>query len=227
MSSFLQSSAATASGAGTTVARAYQTQNCASGSTLTCVVYWADNAATCSVADDANGAWTAIGSPLTGTGVLSGYRGQMFYKAGNSSTAKPTVTATITGAGGVERGIAIFEYSSSFQLEGTHYDYAADNSGSLVTGTVTPDLSTDFAIAAIVCQDSASGANAPFTFRESSAWANNGTADRMSVTSGVGVACTFTGPGQTYLMRFIAIMTPVVASGQTYEETGAGVAGAP
>ena len=71
------------------------TSSVTSGSLLFCVVGWSSNTTTCTVADNVNGSWTAVGSPQTGSGDLANFRVQMFYLIGAGS-GSTTVTATLS-----------------------------------------------------------------------------------------------------------------------------------
>jgi len=67
------------------------------GHLLVCAATWQSATATAAMSDPNNGTWTPIGSPKTGAGSLSAYRGQMFYvpAAANAAT---TVTLTLGSA---------------------------------------------------------------------------------------------------------------------------------
>jgi hypothetical protein len=73
---------------------------------LICYVYWNSNTQTCTVADNVNGAWVAVGSPLRGAGGLAAYSSQAFYKL-NAAAGATTVTATMSGSN-TDRAIAGF-----------------------------------------------------------------------------------------------------------------------
>jgi len=163
---------------------AYSTQNCTIGSLLVCAVLWNSSSATTTVADSTNGAWTAMGLPKTGVSGLSSWRLQMFNFSGNTSAAKPTVTATVTGS--PTTNIAIAEYSNVSGIDGTvlYKSYTASNPVTDITGG-----SGDTVVAVCITGGSIQGANSPFTQRENSNFGANSFADYVNAPRSV--SCSF------------------------------------
>lgn len=113
------------------------------GSLLVGAMWWDGATTTCTVTDPNNGTWTAIGSPTTGAGGLTGYRRQMFYVA-SAVAGSTTVTVTLSAAGSV--AVAIHEYSvtsSPPAIDGTPvYDntFSATPTTSAIVTTADADL---------------------------------------------------------------------------------------
>jgi len=92
---------------GGTIAVAYTTFNLTAGSVLAAIATWGAVDCTPTCADPTNGAWSA-GPKLWDSTNSQGFA--LFYKANNTSTAKPTVTVTLTGGTDkTYRGIHISE----------------------------------------------------------------------------------------------------------------------
>lgn len=189
--SFLQSVSITTSAGVTSVGVAWTTQNCTPGSLMTAAVFMNNDANTLTftgVADPTNGAWTPVGSMLTGASSISGYSSQIYYLSGNVSSAKPTVTLSIS-ASCTFCGIAIHEYSGVKALESSAY---LDQNSSAPAQTLTPLNSSDMLFGYIIPGTSATAVASPFTFRESANWADNGTGDDTSPTGGTAATATWT-----------------------------------
>lgn len=126
----VQQASANAGAAGTTVAATFGSNN-TSGNLLVATVTWWRNATTttCSVADTANGAWTAVGTPSSVTAFGLNLRSQVFYKA-NCAAGANTVTATTSGTVD-DRSIAVFEFSGC--ATSSVLDNNASGSGSSAT----------------------------------------------------------------------------------------------
>lgn len=162
--------------------------NVGAGRLLIGVVGWSSSTATCTVADNQNGSWTAVGSPQTGTGGLANLRLQGFYFIGSASGAT-TVTATLS-ASLPNTIIAIHEYSygATPSVDGT----PAYNTGSGVTHTtpaVTTTVTDALVFAAAINEFAFTGVNAPFTLREVSF----ATGDDVDAGAAGSKSATFTG----------------------------------
>ena len=131
-------------------------QNPGAGHLLICAATWQSPTATATMSDPNNGTWMAIGSPKTGVGTLSGYRGQMFYvpSAVNAST---TVTLTIS-SNVAFRGFECAEYSYAgtlASLDGTpQYSATAASGGVATVSGVTTVNSSDLLFADCLGVDS-------------------------------------------------------------------------
>lgn len=212
MSSFLQSASVASGTTTTSIGQAYTTANLTSGSTLFCVVFWTSSTITCTVADPTNGSWTAVGGPFQGADNNVGFRLQMFIFTGNTSTAKPTVTATFSSTlGSASAGIAIHEYSGAMVVEGSPA-YNNVHIATFTTNTLTPTNDADMAFSFGFADNAATAVDAAFTQREQANWASNMTADDVTLTSGVGSAATYTNTGSDMTMG-IVILTPQAAAG--------------
>lgn len=153
------------------------------GSLLVAAVYWAGASETCTVADDVNGAWTAAGSPQTGTGAVSGYRLQIFYLLSNAATGTAvTVTATVSTPG-ADTGIAFHEYTgTSVALDGTPAYNTPTGADPVTSGSVTTTAAGAMLFLGAISADSCNGVS-PFTEREHSSFANNQTSDLLDAGS--------------------------------------------
>ena len=136
------------SGSGTTLSVALH-QTPGPGHLLICAATWQSSTATASMSDPNNGLWTAIGSPKTGTGSLSGYRGQIFFVPAAVS-ASSTVTLT-TSSAVVFRAFECAEYSYSgtvSSLDGSpQYSTSPASGGIASIGGVTTSNSNDLVFA--------------------------------------------------------------------------------
>lgn len=90
---FVASASAHTIASGSTVAATLQTTS--SGDTIWCPAFWGDTTRTASVADVANGAYTAIDSPAT---IIGTYKMQAFYKTNIVGATTPAITLTLSGA---------------------------------------------------------------------------------------------------------------------------------
>ena len=109
-------------------------QNPGAGHLLLCAATWQSSTASASMSDPNNGTWKSVGSPKTGIGSLSGFRGQMFYVP-SAVSASTTVTLTISSA--VQfRAFECAEYSYSgtiSSLDGTPQYSTTPASGGVAT----------------------------------------------------------------------------------------------
>lgn len=207
MSTFLQSASVDTGSAGATLGKAYVTQNLTSGSSLVADCYWQSGSATCAVADPTNGSWTALGSPLRGTGNLNGFSCQAFLFTANTSTAKPTVTMTVSGSVAL-KGIAIHEYSGSLALEGSA-SYGMKIGTTPACGPITPALSTDIVHSFVLADFDIVSVASPFTARESANFGLNMSCDDVSPTGGVAVTATYTAnASESDTASCIFVLTP-------------------
>lgn len=123
-----QSRGTFASTSSATIALAYSGA-VTSGRTLLCFVGWFSTTATCSVSDSVNGAWTAVGSPSTGTGGFN-VRGQ-FFRLNSTASGTPTVTATVSGS-------VTYRILHIFELTGNDTVNPIDASGGASGSSTTP-----------------------------------------------------------------------------------------
>ena len=109
-------------------------QNPGAGHLLLCAATWQSSTATASMSDPNNGTWKSVGSPKTGIGSLSPFRGQIFYVPSAVSASTP-VTLTISSA--VQfRAFECAEYSYSgtiSSLDGTPQYSTTPASGGVAT----------------------------------------------------------------------------------------------
>lgn len=209
MATYSQSVSLSGASTGTTRALAYSTANLTAGSFLIGVFAWNDQTSTCSVSDSSNGAWTALGSALLGSGGLAGWSSQFFYFANNAATVKPTVTMTTTNSN-PERDLAIFEYKfagAGGAIEGSaQYSNASGTTPS--SSTVTPVSSSDFCFAYNFNSGSVSAVNAPFTQRESANFGGNSVDDDLAPVGGTGEHDSWTTVGSDSMTGIVVVSLP-------------------
>jgi hypothetical protein len=120
------------------------------------------------MADPNNGAWTAVGSPKTGTGTLAGYRGQMFYTR-SAVSAATTVTLTMSSAVAF-RAFECGEYSYTgtiSALDGTpQYSTTKAASSVATVSGLTTLTSGDLVVAGCVAVDTTCTAGTGYTGRD-------------------------------------------------------------
>lgn len=216
MTAFAQSISNNSSTTGLTFGVAYSTQNLTPGSLLVAVALWDLGAgSTCTLADSANtGAWTAIGSPVTGVSGqgLFGLSSQMFFYPGNRAATKPTVTMTVS-ASNTFFALALLEYTgTAVQLQSASFieEHAATTSK---TVSLTPRTANDVMVATLIASGSTPTTGAPFTQREFVNFASNPVSDDTVTTPGSALTCTFNAIS-TGTENFVgaALFTPAVPS---------------
>ena len=183
---YTQSASVDQATSATTLSKAFASA-CTSGSLLVGAAFWNGATATCVFSDPTNGNWTAIGSPvqLAATGLMC----QAFYFSGNTATSALTVTMT-TSVSTTERCISIHEYTGVNTLESHVESYIS--TGTTPAQTLTPANSSDLAFTWIVCSGHVNSSGAPFTLRENTNFAGNGTADDVSPTGGSPLSTAWT-----------------------------------
>lgn len=153
------------------------TSNVGAGHLLVGAVYWNSSSLTCSVSDNVNGAWTAVGSAQVGVTSLSAWSMQMFYFLSSGSGAT-TVTADISGAV-LSIGIAIHEYSftgGSVSVDGTPV-YNNHASATPTTNAVVTTVAADLLFAACVTGTGVGSAGTGYVQRENANFGGNSTED--------------------------------------------------
>lgn len=202
MAAYVQSASTGTSGASTTIAKAFGS-NVTAANLLLAYAYWNSNSQTCSVADGVN-TWSAVGSPLTGVGTLSGYRSQLFY-APNAAAGATTVTATFS-ASNTDRGLAIHEASAVGQLDVSGYANYSGTTPALSASLTASDATARYwfggAVMAITSDGTAAGG---FTRREWTNFVGNATTDEVASTAAA-QQCQFGLSGGTQ-----AVMTVLAA----------------
>lgn len=148
-----------------------------SGSLLVAATFWNSAAATMSVTDSTNGAFTAAGSPLTGAGALTAWRLQFFYFINTAASPGSTMTATCS-AGGTSTGLAVHEYTGTSVALDAGPAYANFTGSTTVTSDpVTTNVAATLLFAGGVTSDTAGAAGAGFVKREGAGFGNNITED--------------------------------------------------
>jgi hypothetical protein len=181
-----QSAANQVSTSGTTVAATMATTT--SANTLWCTTYWADTARTGSVADVANGSYTAVDSPVNGAGGLSTYRAQTFYKTNITGAATPAITLTLSGlAASIDRAIACHEIQGVTTLDQHPTVKSASGTAMSSNTTGTTTGANEALEGSCVLAGSSPSVVAPWISDQTTNWGGNQTADY--VTTGTG---TFT-----------------------------------
>lgn len=191
------------------------------GSSLVGAAYWASGSATCTVTDPTNGTWTAIGSPVVGSGGLAGFSAQAFWLPSNSGTTALTATASISGSV-TARGFAIHEYSGGLRSLEAHAESMKAGIPNPSSATETPAAATDLVFSWIVCGGSESAVAGGFTRREVVGFGSNGTADITSPSAGVGVAAQWTTSTNDNIVGIEVFSLPAntVAAFLVYGHTG-------
>lgn len=163
------------------------------GSLLFAAVFWAGSTATCSVSDDKNGAWTALGSPQTGLEDEANNRLQFFYKQ-NAAAGTTTVTADVSSAGTC--GLAIHEASGIDQVAlDANVGYVARvNTDPADSPGITNVSSDALLFSAAVLGTAVGSVNAPFAIQQSANWGSNATATTIVASVGTRNA-TFSSTG--------------------------------
>lgn len=167
------------------------------GSLLFAAVFWAGSSATCTISDDLNGAWTALGSPQTGSEDEANNRLQFFYKI-NALAGTTTVTADTTNAG-ANVGLAIHEASG---IDGVNpidaaVGYVARvNTDPADSPGITNVNANALLFSAAVIATAVGSVNAPFLLKESANWGSNATATQI-VASAATRNATFNSSGGT------------------------------
>lgn len=114
-------------------------------SLLVAAAIWHSGSQTCTVASSNNSNWTAIGSPQRGTGNLSGYTIQLFYKL-DCAAGADTVTMTCSDNNDY-RALAIHEFEQVDYTDALEASISSTNvtaSGNVITsGSVTTENKTD------------------------------------------------------------------------------------
>lgn len=177
---FIQSRSTDDGTTNTATSLAFDDVDLTPGTGLVAAVMWKGTAVTCTVADSANGAWTPLGSPQTGTGGQAEYRLQGFLLTGNGSSSKSTVTAT-TSVSTERRALSIAEYSDADSLEGS-VSYANAAGITVSCPAKTPSLASDQVVAFVAPQFTVNSVAAPFTAREAAS--HRGFADVDAPTAG-------------------------------------------
>jgi hypothetical protein len=133
-------------------------------------VFWGGATATATVTSPNNGTWKPIGSPKTGIGTQSGFRGQMFC-VGSATAGAETVTVTISAANTI-MGWESVEYSYSGKIsdcsaaDGTPvYSTTAASGGVATISGLTTTGSSDLLLVDCLAVDSKCTAGAGFTGR--------------------------------------------------------------
>jgi hypothetical protein len=154
------------SGSSTTLAVALH-QAPGAGHLLICAATWQSSTATASMSDPNNGTWTAIGSARTGTGGLSGYRGQMFYVP-STAAAATTVTMTVSSAV-VFRAFECAEYSYTGTITtpdgAPQYSTTRASGGVATVGGMTTANSSDLVVAGCIAVDTTCAAGTGYVGR--------------------------------------------------------------
>jgi hypothetical protein len=156
--------------------------NCTSGS-LFFGFFMGDNisAYTIQLSDTVNGNWTIIGAKQAGTGGLAGIGLQMGYFLGNTSTATPSVVATLTGADtSAFNALGFGEYTGVTSPESSSY---ASTSASQTSPSISSSVGA--AVVAVTLEASSiTSYSAPFTIRENANLADNGYGDDVGAAGG-------------------------------------------
>jgi hypothetical protein len=117
------------------------------------------------MSDPNNGTWTPIGSPRTGAGSLSGYRGELFYLPAAANVAT-TVTLTLSSAVAF-RAFECAEYSYTgtiTSLDGTpQYSTTPAASGIATVSGLTTTNPSDLVFAGCLGVDTMCTAGTGFT----------------------------------------------------------------
>jgi hypothetical protein len=136
----------------------------AAGHLVVCAATWQSATATAAMSDPNNGTWTPIGSPRTGAGSLSGYRGQMFYvpAAANAAT---TVTLTLSTAVPFRAfECAEYSYTGTLALDGTPvYSTTPASAGVATVSGLTTTKANDLVFADCLGVDTKCTAGTGFT----------------------------------------------------------------
>lgn len=148
------------------------------GHLLIAACIWGSGSQTCTVASTNNGSWTAIGSPQRGTGNLTGYTIQTYYKLSCAAGAD-TVTMTCSGSNAY-RSIAIHEVSGidvSTALEASVYSGNVTASSNVITTAsgITTTNPVDYCFCAAMVDNQVSSAGSPYTLDENLDFGGNGT----------------------------------------------------
>jgi len=180
MAAYVQSASNATTGGSTTIAKAY-TSNVTVGNLLLAYVYWNSNTQTCTVTGGSN-TWSAVGSPLTGSGGLAGYRSQLFY-APTAAAGATTVTATFS-ASNTDRGLSIHEASGVSLLDVSGYSNFTGVDPGLSSSLSASDAGARYWFAGAVVAGTATGSMAGgFTRREWANFAGNVTGDEVASTT--------------------------------------------
>lgn len=205
MASLLSSSSTATGVAASSVNKSY-TLACTPGSLLYAVVFWQSGTETCTVADPTNGNWTAIGSPVIGSGGLAGFSSQAFYFSGNMGITALSVTATFTGSVAAS-GIAIHEYAGVNTLEA--HSELMDSSGATVSSpSLTPASFWGIALSWVVCSGHVNTLSGGFTLRENTNFGGNGTGDILLPARGSPVSATWATSSTGNMVGTVLFNTP-------------------
>lgn len=180
-----------ATGSGTTSVVAFPTT--VTGDLIVCDAFWNSTSLTGSVADVANGTYTAIDSPTNGAGALSTYRAQSFYKASITGASTPNITLTTSGST-TDRAIACQEYHGVAALDKHPAFHVATGTSMTTTATGTTAAAAEIINGFCLIGGSLTGAPigiGPPTFTQTEALNFEGNIAADLVTSATG-SYTFT-----------------------------------
>jgi hypothetical protein len=176
---YVQSAAGVASGAGTSIAKAYTGANTI-GSLLVAVSYFNSTSQACTFSDNVN-SWYNVGTGGIGVGGLSAYTVQVGY-AVNTSSSTLTVTASYGGSN-TDRGLAVVEASGVTYLDPASWKYLNYKGGDQARSAVSLSPSADSRYWLTVALASGSTAldvmGGGFTIREWVNFANNYVGDKI------------------------------------------------
>ena len=182
---FVQSASHDVSTSGTTVA-ATMGANTTTGDIIWCTAYWAATSRTGSVADTANGTYTAsAGGPVNGASGLSTYRAETFWKVNITGATTPAITLTLSGsAASIDRAISCHEARGPTSVDKD----ITMKSGSGATGTSTTSGTLtnahEYAAGSCVYANAyISPPNSPWNQDESTNWGGNITGDTVTTAT--------------------------------------------
>ena len=205
---------------GTTSSKAYGS-NVTAGNVLLAFA-GTDTATTLSVSDNVEGAWTPLGSLVSGAGGLASWRFQAFVKVAGSSGAR-TVTVT-SGASSTRRTLDIFEYSGVGAVESVASQNSNSGAGTSFTApAATPGSSSDIVVVGAIAQQRPSAVSSPFTYRGDGSTVHVASADFLTPTASTSYTAVFTVAAGGWDSSLITVvLTPANAPISTFTENFTG-----
>jgi hypothetical protein len=193
-----QSAANDVSTSGTTVAATMATTT--TGDTIWCTTFWADTARTGSVADVANGSYTAVDSPVNGAGGLASYRAQTFYKTNITGATTPAITLTLSGsAAAIDRAIACHEITGVTTLD-KHPAIKSANASSMTSNASGTTTAANEALeGSCLSTGTIPSIASPWISDQTTNWGSNQTADYVTTGTGTFTFTATEGSPQDYL----------------------------